>query len=197
MSNFTLRFRSLAWISLIIFLPFLAQAHPGHGHHASALSGVLHPLSGWDHILAMVAVGLWAAQLGGRALWSMPLTFVSVMAIFGMFGAAGISMPYVEQGILTSVLVLGILIATAARFPRWASLVVVGLFAAFHGHAHGAEMLDGSFAFYGLGFIFSTALLHLGGIGAGLLMQKFPKIQLARFAGLAIAVSGLCLWLGW
>ena len=132
------KFTPLATLSLV-FAPMLAHAHPGHD--ASGFSaGVAHPVHGLDHILAMVAVGLWAAQLGGRAKWLVPASFISVMAIGGALGMAGMPLPFAEQGIFASVLILGVLIAAAVRLPLAASMAIVGLFALCHGHAHGLEM---------------------------------------------------------
>jgi urease accessory protein len=172
-----------------------AQAHvvPGDVHGFG--SGLAHPLHGLDHILAMVAVGLWAAQLGGRARWSVPASFVGVMAFGGALAMAGWRVPFTEEGILLSVLVLGILVAVAARFPLAASMAIVGLFAFFHGHSHGTEMPANAVGYaYGAGFAVATALLHACGIGIGRLAQQFAKQPVIRFAGAAIAVAGICLW---
>lgn len=161
-----------------------AAAHPGHG--TSYMAGLAHPWLGADHLLAMLAVGLWAAQLGGRARWLVPLSFVSVMAAAGALGMAGVSLPMVESGIAASVLVLGLLIAVAARLPVGAGASLVALFAIFHGYAHGAEMpADGSAWGYGLGFVLSTAALH--GIGLALGRQGGKMV---RVLGIAIAAAG-------
>jgi urease accessory protein len=180
---------------LIFLLPSLAQAHPGAPGHTHGFSnGLLHPLTGLDHICAMVAVGLWAAQRGGRALWLVPLTFVSIMVVGGILGMGGVGIPYVEQGIAASVLVLGIFIAAAVRLPLAASMAIVGLFALFHGYAHGAEMPDtASGLAYGIGFVIATASLHFCGISLGLAAQKFASARLIRFAGGAIAGCGVYL----
>lgn len=180
---------------LIFLLPSLAQAHPGKPGHAHGFSnGLLHPLTGLDHICAMVAVGLWAAQRGGRALWLVPTTFVSVMIIGGALGMGKAGIPYVEQGIAASVLVLGILIAAAIRLPVAASMAIVGLFAFFHGYAHGAEMPDTASGFaYGIGFVVATASLHLAGLGLGLTAKRFASAQSIRYAGGAIAACGVYL----
>jgi urease accessory protein len=182
--------------SLFIFLmmPALAQAHPQIGSSTGFARGLAHPMTGLDHICAMVAVGLWAAQRGGRALWLVPLVFVSVMTIGGILGMTAISLPFVEPGIAASVLVLGILIAAAVRLPLIASVLLVGLFALFHGHAHGSEMpITASGVFYGLGFIISTVILHLCGIGLGLAARETKATNLIRYAGGAIAVCGIYL----
>ena len=182
---------TLGWI-----LPSLAHAHVSPDHTSGALNGLSHPLLGVDHILAMLAVGLWAAQQGGRATWLVPASFVGLMAAGGMLGMAGFSLPFVEQGILTSVLILGVLIAAAVRLPLAASMTVVGLFAIFHGYAHGTEMQAGvSGISYGLGFALATGGLHACGIGIGRLAQQSSKTPLLRFAGVVIALAGLWLCL--
>ncbi|HTQ40065.1 MAG TPA: HupE/UreJ family protein [Pirellulales bacterium] len=174
--------------------PSVAHAHTGIGETSGFMNGVIHPVTGLDHICAMVAVGLWAAQRGGKAIWLVPLTFVSVMALGGWLGMMGHALPFVEQGIVASVLILGVLIAAAIRLPLLVSVLIVGLFALFHGHAHGAEMPDtASGLLYGLGFIFSTLLLHLCGIALGLSAQRFGTPQLIRYAGVAIIGCGLFL----
>jgi urease accessory protein len=142
----------------------------------------------------MVAVGLWAAQRGGRALWLVPLTFVSIMIVGGILGMGGVGIPYVEQGIAASVLVLGIFIAAAVRLPLAASMAIVGLFALFHGYAHGAEMPDSSSGLaYGIGFVVATASLHLSGIALGIAAQRFASAQFVRYLGGGIAACGVYL----
>ena len=142
----------------------------------------------------MIAVGLWAAQRGGRALWAVPLTFVSMMTLGAVLGMGGITIPFAEQGIAASVLILGILIAAALRLPLIASMSIVSLFALFHGYAHGAEMPASSSGLsYGLGFVTTTAMLHLIGIGAGLAAKKLATEKTVRYAGGAIAACGLYL----
>jgi len=178
---------------LVFLLPSLAQAHPGMpGHTHSFISGLGHPLTGLDHICAMIAVGLWAAQCGRRARWLVPLTFVSIMVIGGILGMGGVGIPYVEQGIAASVLVLGIFIAAAVRLPLAASAAIVGLFALFHGYAHGAEMSGTVSGFtYEIGFVTATASLHLSGLSFGLMAQRINSARLIRYAGGAIAACGL------
>ncbi|MEO6054363.1 MAG: HupE/UreJ family protein, partial [Chthoniobacterales bacterium] len=140
--------------ALCLLVPSLVHAHVGVGATNGFEHGFTHPLTGLDHICAMLAVGLWAAQMGGRAIWAVPLTFVSVMAVGGMLGMSGIALPFTEQGIILSVLTLGVLIAASARLPLVASMIIVGLFAIFHGHAHGAEMPEtASGVLYAGGFI--------------------------------------------
>jgi urease accessory protein len=147
-----------------------------------------------DHLCAMIAVGLWAAQRGGRALWTVPLTFVSVMIFGATLGMTGISVPFVETGIVASVLILGVLVAAAVRLPLAVSMGIVGLFALCHGYAHGAEMPVNASGFaYGLGFVAMTAMLHLAGIGWGLAMQKIASEKMLRLTGGAVAACGLYL----
>ena len=181
----------------LILVPGTALAHIGVGETSGFASGFLHPILGMDHVLAMLAVGLWAAQLGGRMTWMAPCAFVAVMILGGVFGMTGGQVPFVEQGILASVLVLGVLIAAAIRPPVVLGVAVVGLFALFHGHAHGTEMpivADG--VAYSAGFALATVLLHAVGIGVGAGLTKLAQARLARVAGGAIAAMGLYLALG-
>ena len=147
----------------------------------------------------MVAVGLWAAQLGGRALWGLPVTFVLMMALGGALGMSGAPLPWVEGGILASVLVLGALVALARRLPAAASMALVGAFAVFHGHAHGAEMpLAASPYSYGLGFALATSMLHATGIGTGVLLERGGGFaaRLIRVSGGAIVTAGILMLIG-
>jgi urease accessory protein len=179
---------------LLLLLPGMALAHTGAGETTGFAHGFGHPTGGADHLLAMVAVGLWAAQIGKRALWLVPSTFVGVMMLGGMLGFAGISLPLVETGIVTSVLILGVLIAGAVKLPLAYSALIVGFFAIFHGYAHGAEMPAAlGAASYTLGFAFATGMLHLAGMGIGLLLWKTSLQVAGRFAGGAIALSGVYL----
>jgi urease accessory protein len=188
--------RSLSISAVILLLTGAgAYAHIIPGDVRGFGSGFTHPLLGLDHILAMVAVGLWTAQLGGRARWLVPASFVGVMALGGALAMAGLRVPFTEEGIMLSLLVFGILIAVAARFPLAASMAIVGLFAIFHGHSHGTEMpVNAVGCAYGAGFVLATALLHATGITIGLSAERFPRLPLVRFAGAAIAVVGACLW---
>ena len=174
--------------------PLAAQAHPGHDGHDFGWdfsAGFGHPLLGWDHLLAMLAVGLWAAQLGGRARWLMAAAFVVLMAAGAAAARSGLVIAGAEQIIATSVLILGLLVATAATLPLAAGAALVGLFAAFHGFAHGAEIPAGSQALsYATGFILATVLIHAAGFG--LLAQKRAE-KATRIAGWAITASGLVL----
>lgn len=184
----------LGAIALTALLPTAAQAHPGHAESSLGwLAGLGHPLSGWDHILAMVAVGLWAAQSGGKAVWTMPLTFIGVMAGSATIGAISGPMPWIEQGIILSDLILGGLVLAATRLPIRTGLLIVACFASFHGYVHGAEMPQTTSALsYGIGFVMATSLLHSIGLGLALTL-KHPII--VRLLGGAIGLIGGCLLL--
>jgi len=193
---------SVSFIAAALLLPTFACAHTGVGETGGFLHGLAHPVSGLDHLCAMLAVGLWAAQMGGRPVWAVPLTFVGVMALGGVLGTLGISLPFVEPGIVLSVLLLGVLIAAAIRLPFWLSGSMVGLFALWHGHAHGAEMpAAASGMAYALGFMLATASLHIIGIGFGLGMQRLPVLsrvertreRIVRLTGAGIALCGVYL----
>ncbi|UOO82076.1 HupE/UreJ family protein [Uruburuella testudinis] len=168
--------------------PALALAHPGHAD-SGFLSGALHPVGGLDHILAMLAVGLWAASFAGKARWAIPASFVAVMTLGFALGAQGFELPLLEAGIAASVLVIGLAAAWAGRIPAAAAAAVVGAFALFHGVAHGAEMHGTSAAAYAAGFILTTALLHAAGFFAGTALGK--NVWLNRAVGSAIGMVGL------
>ena len=171
-----------------------AHAHLVPGDVGGFSRGFAHRLHGLDHLLAMTAVGLWAVQLGGRARWLVPASFVGVMIVGGALAMSGLRIPFVEEGVFLSVLVLGILITVAARFPVAASMAIVGLFAIFHGHSHGTEMPVNAVGFaYGAGFALATAALHGCGIGLACVAQSV-RLPVVRWAGAAIAVAGICLW---
>ena len=181
--------------AVFVLLPTSAWAHPGiAGHFHGFANGFVHPLTGIDHVLAMVAVGMFAAQLGGRALWLVPSAFVCVMALAGIAGMSGINLPFVEVGIAMSVVVLGLAVAFQLNVPTLVGMVFVGFFAVFHGYAHGAEMpASVSGLSYGLGFVCATALLHATGVGLGLAIGKAGEVssrRIARIGGVAIAVAG-------
>lgn len=176
-----------------------AFAHEGQGPHIHGWGdGFLHPFTGLDHILAMLAVGLWAAQLGKQAVWVVPSVFVAIMGLGGLLGHQGLYVPMglIESSILASVFVLGLLVATAARMPLWASGLLVGFFAASHGLAHGIEGAGGSFAAYGTGFVVATALLHGAGIALGIMASRIGQSALVRVAGGAIATLAVGMWVG-
>jgi urease accessory protein len=173
----------------------LVAANPGLAHVGQDLgglgAGLLHPISGLDHIAAMVAVGLWGGILGAPAIWLLPVVFPLAMAVAGAFGAAGIPLPGVEVGIALSGVVLGSMVLFAVKPPLWIAAILVGVFAAFHGHAHGTELPDAANPMvYAVGFVVSTGLLHLIGIAIGQL-GKWPAGKVVvRAAGAAIAVAG-------
>lgn len=171
--------------------PTLAFAHPGLHSGAGLIQGFAHPMSGLDHILAMVAVGLLAFQIGGRALWLLPATFVLVMAGGGALGAAGIEVPAVEVGIALSVVVLGAVVAGNIRMPFALTMAMVGFFAILHGHAHGSEMAQGvNGLVYAAGFMTATAVLHVVGIGAGFVVTRIGPAAI-RTAGAVAVVAGV------
>jgi urease accessory protein len=186
---------------LAIFLaPTAAIAHTGVGDTSGIMHGFMHPLGGLDHQLAMILVGIFAYQLGGRALWLVPLTFVGVMALGGFLGVAGVRVPFIEAGIALSVIVLGAIVAFGARIPVAVAMGIVGLFAIFHGHAHGSEMpLDASGVAYGLGFMLATAILHAVGIGIGFLIGMTSKSlgnNVYRLAGGLASLAGIAILVG-
>ncbi len=190
----TSHWRGLISLFVILLSPSVAFAHTGVGSTSGLWNGLMHPLGGLDHLCAMIGVGLWAAQRGGRAIWLVPLAFLAVMALGGLLGTMAIALPLVEQGIVASVLILGILIAASVRLPLVLSVLIVGTFALFHGHAHGVEMAQTySGLAYGIGFLATTALLHGCGIGLGVLARQSGAMWLMRYAGAAIALFGLYL----
>ena len=184
----------------VALAPAIASAHTGIGATTGFLHGFWHPIGGIDHVLAMVAVGLFAAQLGGRALWAVPATFVAIMAAGGTLGMAGVALPAVEVGIALSVLVLGLVVLAGRRWPLGLAMALVAVFAVFHGHAHGSEMpVDASGLSYGLGFMLATALLHLAGIGLGIGLGRLAATEggrLTQASGAAIALAGVVLLAG-
>lgn len=175
---------------LMLFATQPALAHTGEDI-GSLATGFLHPISGLDHVVAMVAVGLWGGILGGSALWMLPVLFPLAMAVAGAAGAAGIPLPGVEIGIAFSGVVLGLAVLFAFRAPLSVALALVGIFAVFHGHAHGTELPASANPLeYAVGFVVATGLLHLAGIGIGML-GEWPAGRVAvRAAGAAIALAG-------
>lgn len=173
-----------------------ALAHPLHvhpGEYGSFASGLLHPILGLDHLLAMVAVGLWASLIGGRALVAVPLAFIGVMSAGFLLALWKVGLPFVEPFILASVVVLGLVVALALRVPAAAGVALVGFFALFHGHAHGEEMGAATMAAYGMGFIVSTAALHAVGVAAGLALGRYLETGQSRLvtrAAGALTVAG-------
>ena len=169
-----------------------ALAHAVEGMADGFLSGFLHPLLGLDHVAAMVAVGLWGAFLGAPAIWVLPVVFPLVMAVGGAIGILGVPLPGVEIGIALSAIVLGAMVAIAARPPLGVAAVIVGAFAIFHGHAHGTELHDADqVLLYSLGFVLSTGLMHLAGIGIGLLVRWPQGRAMVRAAGAVISGAGV------
>jgi urease accessory protein len=185
-------------LSAILFLAAAmpAYAHVGVGTTSSFTAGVMHPLSGLDHMTVMIAVGLWAALKGGKAIWAWPAAFVGVMLGGAALGMAHVPVPFVEPGILASVVALGLLVALAVDLPVSAGVAIIGLFALFHGHAHGTEVPENAGGLeYMAGFAIATVILHAVGIAAGLsLGLRFRG--LARVAGAACAAIGVGLAFG-
>jgi urease accessory protein len=196
--------RILYWLLAVAptLVPTIASAHVrvGDADAQGIVHGFSHPLGGLDHILAMVAVGLHAAHLGGRAMWLVPLTFVSVMAIAGVLGMADVGLPYAEIGIGLSVVVLGLAIAFRLNISTLAAMALVGFFAIFHGHAHGVEIPESTSGLeYGIGFMCATALLHAVGIGIGLAIGYAGQIysrRIVQVGGGAMAIAGVALLAG-
>lgn len=187
------RLISVATAAALILLPTVAFAHPGHGADGFA-HGFTHPLGGLDHVLAMVAVGLYAALLGGRALWLVPASFIGMMAVGGALGMAGIALPFTEIAIALSVVALGLAITLRAEVPVIVAMALTGAFAIFHGHAHGAEMpADAAGLSYAAGFLLATTLLHITGIALGLVAGRLTGWRVAQAAGGAIALAGVAL----
>ena len=178
-----------------MFYPALAHAHIGAAGTSGFAHGFAHPISGLDHILAMVLVGILAFQMGGRALWLVPSAFVGMMVVGGTLGITGVNVPFVEVGIALSVIVIGFAIALELRPPVVAASLLVGLFAVFHGHAHGAEMPENAAGLaYGAGFVAATALLHVAGIVLGFATARISLRVgpgLVRLAGGIAALAGI------
>ena len=187
---------SSAALALLLFVACLlsspAMAHSGGGMAGGFVSGFSHPISGWDHVVAMVAVGLWGAFLGAPAIWLLPVVFPLVMAFGGVLGILGVPIPSVEVGIALSAVVLGLCVACAVRPPLWIAAVIVGLFAIFHGHAHGTELPQAADAYtYAVGFVIATGLLHVAGIAFGLLARWEVGKLAVRASGGVIALIGV------
>jgi len=181
-----------AFCAALLLWPLAAWAHVESGQAGGFLSGLSHPVSGLDHVVAMVAVGLWGAQLGMPALWVLPVAFPMLMAFGGMLGLVGIPLPGVEIGIALSAVVLGALVLGRVRLPLAAAVAVVAFFAVFHGHAHGTELEAGQNAMlYSLGFVIATGLLHGVGIAIGLIQRWEIGRQALRGAGALVAAAGV------
>jgi len=183
---------SLAVALATTFWAQTASAHLLKGEASGFLTGFLHPISGADHVLAMVAVGLWGAQLGAPAIWVLPVAFPLVMAMGGMLGFLGLPIPGIEYGIAASAIMLGAAVAFEVRPPLVVAALLVGVFAIFHGHAHGTELPAGQSALlYSMGFVIATGLLHALGIGIGTLQRWTWGCGLLRGAGAMIAAGGV------
>ncbi len=183
-----------ALASALLFVSTSAPvlAHTGDGVASGVLAGFAHPLFGPDHVAAMVAVGLWGAFLGAPGIWLLPIVFPLVMTLGGVMGILGVPIPGVEIGIAGSAIMLGLMVALAVQPPLWIAALLVGAFAVFHGHAHGAELPPGADVLaYSVGFVVATGLLHLTGIAFGLL-ARWPAGRIAvRTAGGLIALAGV------
>lgn len=179
---------------ILMVLQAALFAHTGAGMTSSFGAGFSHPVGGADHMLAMVAIGLWAEQMGKTALWAVPSAFVGMMLFGGILGLSDIAVPFIEGGILTSVVLIGALIAAGKKLPVAAGAAIAGVFAIFHGHAHGAEMpLVAGALTYSVGFVLATAMLHGVGIVAGRALEKAHIERIARVSGGAIAAGGVVL----
>ncbi|HEY6256374.1 MAG TPA: HupE/UreJ family protein [Xanthobacteraceae bacterium] len=179
----------LPW--LLLLYSTRAHAHILGDEAGGFISGFEHPISGLDHILAMVSVGLWGAQLGAPAIWVLPVTFPIVMAFGGMLGLMGVPLPGTEIGIALSAIGLGAMVASEARPPLWIAALLVGFFAIFHGHAHGTELPpDESGVLYSIGFVVATGLLHLTGIAIGLIHRWKAGEVTMRLGGVGVALAG-------
>lgn len=196
-----MRIKSVVTSALLVLFSFAlaepAFAHSSGGYGGGFMSGFTHPILGWDHVAAMVAVGLWGAFLGSPSIWILPVVFPLVMAIGAMLGILGIPIPAIETGIAMSAVVLGLMIALAVKAPIWVSAVLVGAFAIFHGYAHGTELPASANVFaYAVGFVLATGMLHLFGIAFGHLI-KWPAGRVAvRGAGGVISLAGIAFLAG-
>jgi urease accessory protein len=175
----------------ILFLNSSAEAHVQHGGAVGFTTGFCHPWSGWDHILAMVAVGVWGVQLGRPAIWLLPVTFPVIMSIGGFLGLVGCPLPGTEIGIGLSALLLGAMVAAEARPPLWLAAIMVGIFGLYHGHAHGTELPPNEDGLsYSIGFVVATGCLHGVGITLGLIHRWKAGAVALRLAGIVIALGG-------
>ncbi len=189
--------RGSAVAAVMMLFATPAFAHVGHGETSSFAAGLAHPFGGLDHIAVMIAVGLWAALKGGRALWLWPAAFVAVMLVGGALGMAHVALPFVEPAILASVVALGLCVALAVDLPVWAGAVIVASFALFHGHAHGTEVAETMNGVeYMAGFVVATATLHLIGIAFAQMMARNALRPVIRAAGLACVAVGVGLMTG-
>jgi urease accessory protein len=183
------------WTVLVVLVFLCAQtavAHPQKGDAVGFLTGFRHPISGADHVLAMVAVGLWGAQLGSPAIWLLPVAFPVVMAFGGMLGLVGVPLPGIEFGIAASAIALGAAVMFEWKPPLALAAALVGVFAIFHGHAHGTELPPGQSALlYSMGFVIATGCLHAVGIGIGTVHRWSWGQRLLRVAGALVSMGGV------
>ena len=183
--------------ALAVSLPTPAFGHENTGAGIGFLSGFTHPLTGLDHVLAMVAVGIWGTQLGRPAIWLLPVAFPVVMSLGGVSGIRGVPVPGVEIGIAASAVVLGLMIVLSARVPIGIAAAIVGTFAVFHGHAHGTEIPRAADPLaFGVGFVLITGLLHAAGIGIGVIERWRPGLTILRGIGTIITAVGVYLFVG-
>lgn len=190
------RLQSLLPAALYAVAASVAAAHTETMAASGFQSGFLHPFTGPDHLLAMLAVGFWGAQLGAPAVWLLPVTFPMIMAIGGFIGLLGFALPLVEVGVAVSAVALGVCVLAEARPPLWAAAVLVGLFGIFHGNAHGTELPEGaSGLMYSIGFVLATGSIHMAGVAFGLVHRWQAGRIALRLAGAAICCAGvLFLW---
>lgn len=179
------------FFSVLLLIPTTAFAHVQGGEAIGLLSGIRHPISGLDHVLAMIAVGLWGAQLGAPAVWLLPVTFPMVMAFGGLLGLMGINLPGIEIGIAVSAIALGLAVFREARLKLWLAAAMVGFFAIFHGYAHGTELPPGGNGLlYSIGFVVTTGMLHAAGITIGVIHRWSAGRVVLRGAGACVAMAG-------
>lgn len=189
-------FRIVCGSFLVLLASAPAFAHPGHIGH-EFVDGWQHPLTGIDHLLAMIGVGLLAVRIGGKATWLMPIAFMTNMLLGVLIAGLGMPLPGVEHAVLASVLILGLLIAATSAVPLWIGAGLVSLFALFHGHAHGAEMVQGgSMAAYAAGFLLATVVLHITGIVGGIAISRLLSTRTLRMTGAMISAIGMLLLFG-
>lgn len=187
-----------AAVALLCVFTTAAEAHTGTGALGGFISGLQHPIFGLDHLVAMVAVGLWGAFLGAPAIWLLPVVFPLVMAFGGVLGILGVPLPHVETWIALSAVVLGLCVVTAFRPPLWVAAAIVGAFGLFHGHAHGTELPNAANPLtYSIGFVLATGFLHLCGIAIGLLIGVRGGQYVVRAAGAFVAVVGAAFLTGY
>lgn len=193
----TLHLKPLIALVSLTLISSNGFAHTESGVAGGLISGFLHPIFGLDHLVAMVAVGLWGAQLKQPAIWLLPITFPVLMAVGGVLGVAGVALPAVEIGIAVSALILGLVVAFSVKAPLWVAALIVGFFAIFHGHAHGTELPGAANPLaYGVGFVVSTGLLHLAGILLGLITKWPNGARTIQAMGGLIAALGAYFSLG-